>query len=165
MITSDASPLIHLARVGRLVLLPQLYQTVAVPRPVWDEVARPQENEASMFEQASRAWLEVRELSREEEGASTALGRQAKLDAGERAAIVLAESLRTPLLTDDAVAVRVARSRGLETRWTTAVISDALRAGLLDRKGARDAVEDLVQSGLWISPAVLVRILAALEEP
>ncbi len=166
MIVADASPLIYLARIGRLALLERLYRAVIVPHIVWGEVARVSTShpEASALEQASHAWLEVRDLSRGEERASAALERHARLAAGERAAIVLAEHLRVPLATDDALAVRVARSRGLETRWTTAIVAEAFHRGILDRREARDAVEDLVHSGLWISPAVLVRILAALED-
>ena len=166
MIVADASPLIHLARIGRLALLERLYGSVVVPRTVWAEVARVSAShpEASALERASEAWLEVRDLSRREEKASEALGRRARLAAGEREAIVLADALRVPFATDDALAVRVARSRGLETRWTTAIIAEAFRRGILDRGAARDAVEDLVHSGLWISPTILVRILAALEE-
>jgi hypothetical protein len=54
--------------------------------------------------------------------------------------------------------------RGIETRWTTSVILEARRDGILDRAAARRAVEDLVGSGLWIRQDVLLRILAILAE-
>ena len=65
---------------------------------------------------------------------------------------------------DDRVAVDLARMRGLETRWTTSVVLEAHHRGILDRKGARATIEDLVASGLWIRQDVLLRVLAILSE-
>jgi predicted nucleic acid-binding protein len=83
---------------------------------------------------------------------------------GEADAIAIAEALKTAVLMDDRVAVDLARMRGVETRWTTSVVLEAYRRGVLDRKAARGAVEDLVASGLWIRQDVLLRILTILGE-
>jgi predicted nucleic acid-binding protein len=40
VVISDASPLIHLASLGRLPLLRSLYQQVIVPTAVWTEVTQ-----------------------------------------------------------------------------------------------------------------------------
>jgi predicted nucleic acid-binding protein len=37
-IVSNASPLINLARIGKLDLLHRLYDSVLIPQAVWDEV-------------------------------------------------------------------------------------------------------------------------------
>jgi hypothetical protein len=37
-VVSDASPLITLAKIGRLELLPQLYETIVITGEVYDEV-------------------------------------------------------------------------------------------------------------------------------
>ena len=37
-VISDASPLVNLARIGALHLLPELYDTVTLPEAVWTEV-------------------------------------------------------------------------------------------------------------------------------
>ena len=37
-VVSNASPLINLARIGRLALLHQQYGTLTIPAAVWDEV-------------------------------------------------------------------------------------------------------------------------------
>ena len=43
LVVSDTTPLLYLARVGRLDLLCELYVEVVVPQTVWDEIveARP----------------------------------------------------------------------------------------------------------------------------
>ncbi|MGQ0796542.1 MAG: hypothetical protein ACT4OI_01565 [Methanobacteriota archaeon] len=167
MIVADATPLIHLARAGRLNLLPKLYGRVVVPASVWGEVRRPEEPraEAHPIEEAEGSWLEVRKLSPEVRQLSEALHRAGPLGRGEADAIALADSLRLGILMDDAVAVGIARMRGLETRWTTSVILEAVRRGILAAPEARKAVEDLVAAGLWLRQEVLLRILSVLSEP
>ncbi len=38
VIIADSSPLIGLARIGQLALLPRLYSKTLIPPEVWDEV-------------------------------------------------------------------------------------------------------------------------------
>src|SRR2546426_12231315 len=95
---------------------------------------------------------------------SEALRRGAPVGRGEADAIALAEALKGALLMDDRVAVDLARMRGVETRWTTSVVLEAHKIGVLNRHAARRAIEDLVASGLWIRQDVLLQILAVLAE-
>ncbi len=164
MIVADATPLFHLARAGHMDLLPKLYERIVVPESVWEEASGRGEPRAEgyVLREASEAWLEIRNLSARERRMSEAFRRAAPIGRGESDTIALAEALRTPVLMDYRVAVDLARMRGIETRWTTSVILEAHRRGVLDRKAARRAVEDLVGSGLWIRQDVLLRILAVL---
>jgi len=166
VIVSDATPLLHLARAGLLDLLPRLYTRVVVPPSVWEEVRvhgepRP---ESHSLEEASERWIEVRPLSAKERRKSEAFRRAAPVGRGEADALALAEALKAAVLMDDRVAVDLARMRRVETHWTTSVVLEAHRRGILDRTAARRAVEDLVGSGLWIRQDVLLRILAILSE-
>lgn len=166
MIVADATPLIHLARAGRLGLLPKLYERVVVPRSVWEEAMGQDEPrpEAQALRDASESWLEVRTLAAREMRTADALRKGAPLGRGESEAIALAESLRAALLMDDRVAIGLARMRGVSTRWTTSAVLEAHLGGILDRTDARRAIEDLVGAGLWIRQDVLLRILAVLGE-
>ena len=166
MIVSNATPLLHLARAGLLVLLPKLYIRVVVPASVREEVVgrgepRP---EAQVLQAVVDSWLEVRSLSARERQMSEALRRGAPVGRGEADAIALAEALKGALLMDDRVAVDLARMRGVETRWTTSTVLEAHRRGILNRATARRAIEDLVASGLWIRQDVLLRLLSILAE-
>lgn len=166
MIVADATPLLHLARAGYLDLLAKLYLRVAVPASVWEEACGGDEPraEAQVLRETRETWLEVRDLSSRERQLSESLRRGAPVGRGEADAIALAEALRTAVLIDDRVAVDLARMRKVETRWTTSVVLEAHRRGVLDRMAARRAIEDLVGSGLWIRQDVLLRILAILGE-
>lgn len=166
MIVSDTTPLLHLARAGHLALLRQLYTRVVVPPSVWEEAggSRAERPESHILNESKETWLEVRALSARDRRKSESLRRAAPVGRGEADAISLAEALKTALLMDDRVAVDLARMRGVETRWTTSVVLEAHRRGILDRKDARGVVEDLVASGLWIRQDVLLRILAVLGD-
>lgn len=166
MIVSDTTPLLHLARAGHLDLLPRLYTRIVIPPSVWEETRgrgepRP---ESHILEEAKDVWIEVQSLSARDRRKSESLRRAAPVGRGEADAITLAEALETAVLIDDRVAVDLARMRGVETRWTTSVVLEAFRKGVLDRKAARGVVEDLVASGLWIRQDVLLRILAILSQ-
>jgi len=166
MIASDATPLLHLARAGLLDLLPKLYIRVVAPASVWEEVVGGGElrAEAHVLQVASKTWLEVRTLREKERRTSEAFRRGAPVGRGEADALAVAEVLSTPVLMDDRVAVDLARMRGVETRWTTTVVLEAQRKGILDRRAARRALEDLIASGLWIRQDVLLRLLSILSE-
>jgi len=166
MIVADATPLIHLSRAGLLDLLPKLYGRVTVATSVWEEAVGQGEPrpESQALLPASKSWLDVRPLAPKERKASESLRRGAPVGRGEAETIVLAASLRAPVLMDDRVAVSLARMRGLETRWTTSVVLEAHLRGILDWTSALRAVEDLVEAGLWIRQDVLLKILAILKE-
>lgn len=166
MIVSDTTPLLHLARAGHLDLLPRLYARIVIPPSVWEEAQLPGEArpESDILEEAKGAWIAIRSLSPRDRRKSESLRRAAPVGRGEADAIALAEALEVAVLMDDRVAVDLARMRGVETRWTTSVVLEAFRRGVLDRMAARGVVEDLVASGLWIRQDVLLRILAILSQ-
>jgi predicted nucleic acid-binding protein len=166
MIVSDASPLIILAKANRIRLLPQLYETVAVPPSVWREAveAGDRRPETHLLEEASQSWLRVKGLPSKAVRVSSTLRRATPLGSGEADAIALAEALDTAVLMDDSIAVDVARMRGLTTRWTTSVVLEAHAKGILSAREATAGVEDLVRSGLWIRQDVLLSILEFLRE-
>ena len=164
MIVADATPLIHLARANRLQLLPRLYDRVVVPPSAWREVSGISEKraEAHILEEARGGWLEIRDLSRKAVRVSEALRTATPLGRGEGDAIALAEAMEVGIVMDDAIAVGLARMRGLETRWTTSVVLEAHARDLLSAREARAAIRDLVRAGLWVRQDVLLSLLEIL---
>jgi predicted nucleic acid-binding protein len=85
----------------------------------------------------------------------------AKLDAGEREAIALAEQLSLSsdsiqLNVDELLGRREAERRGLPVIGTIGVLREAADEGLLD---LRSAIERPRQTSFHISPAILARLL------
>jgi predicted nucleic acid-binding protein len=117
IVVADASPLIALARIGQLRLLPSIYDFVHIPSAVHLEIIR----RPPGFAEGLPHWLRVTEVA----DAKAAAGLQPDLDPGEAAAIVLASELSLPLLIDDGAGRLVAQSRGLSMIGT---LIDQLRA-------------------------------------
>ena len=58
-IIADRSPLIGLAKIGQLDLLPQLARRVVVPPAVWNEVVDPAMSAPGAREIARSRWMEI----------------------------------------------------------------------------------------------------------
>lgn len=163
-VVADASPLILLARLGRLDLLPSLFDRVAVPRAVFEEVASGESDLPGSRAVRSARWLEV--LSSDgpswEALEATLLD---ELDQGESAAIALARSRSADLLLiDERHGRRVAKRLGLQVKGTIGVLVQAKRRGLLGR--LRPVLGQLRSEGAWIDEGLLRAALRAVgEEP
>ena len=157
-VVANSTPIIALAKIGRLDLLRPLYGEVAIPRAVYDEVTA-KEDAAAQAVDSSVEWLLVEDAP--EPDAASLL--RARLHAGEVETIMLARRDGAALVViDDNAAKRTARYLGLPVTGTLGVIVAAKRAGLLD--SARDAVADLREIGFYMSDVVVDMALAAAGE-
>ena len=141
---SNTTPLVHLARIGLLDLLRDLYGRVDAPPAVVREAAR---HLGDVFTAVTRVgWLvEVAVTDKLTADAfERALGGR-----GEAEAVALA--LETPgaiLLVDEQAARRFARAQGLAVRGSLGVLSDAKRRGLLP--AVRPRLDRLRATGFWL---------------
>ncbi len=125
-VVSNTSPVSNLAIVGHLHLLHQRYGKVLIPRKVKEELdalSHPRAREA--VEQALlKGWLTICGLK----DPAVTLAYEARVDAGEAAAIALAEEVRADkVLMDDRLGHLLARERGLRLRG---VLGELLHARL-----------------------------------
>jgi predicted nucleic acid-binding protein len=108
MIVCDSSTLIHLAAIGRLHLLKDLYGTLTIPAAVWREVIEQGSGRPGVAEVAEAhrdGWIEIRPATNEP------LLRSLKhdLDEGEAEVIALAIEQEAKLvLLDESEARRIA---------------------------------------------------------
>ena len=88
-----------------------------------------------------------------------------ELDAGERAAIVVAEERGVVLLTDDLAAREAASDAGVEVRGSIGVIALGHGRGLLDRDEAASRMRALQrETSLFVTEAVVERGIRMLDE-
>ena len=59
LVVSDTTPLLYLARVGRLYLLCELYVEVVVPQTVWDELVEANPDAPGVVAVRAATWLRV----------------------------------------------------------------------------------------------------------
>lgn len=152
IVVADTTPVNYLILIGEIDVLAKLYGRVVIPQAVHEELTR------SRAPASVRAWIETPPAWLEILSPATVSDiALAKLDAGERDAIALAEELfADQLIVDELLARREAERRGLSIIGTVGVLREAAEEGLLD---LRAAVERLRQTSFHISPAILASLL------
>ncbi|MGK7954668.1 MAG: hypothetical protein AB4063_05320 [Crocosphaera sp.] len=99
IIISDTSVLSNLAIVGRLHLLPEIYQTIIIPQAVAEELTNAQDEGQQIKSILSADWLQVGQTTNVEIIAM--LRYNCRLDRGESEAIALALELKADELLID----------------------------------------------------------------
>jgi predicted nucleic acid-binding protein len=131
---ADASPLCYLVLIGEIELLPRIFSRVLAPPAVIAELLHEAAPEAvRAWASNLPAWICVMESP-----ILTVPGLD-KLQAGEQAAILLAESMKADIiLLDEKAARRVAADRGLRVTGLLGVLGEAATRGLVELAPAID---------------------------
>ena len=129
-IVSNASPLISLARIGRLDLLERLYETVSIPEAVWREVVVEGAGEPGAEAIASSGWIRRYEVANQPLVAAL----RQELDAGEAEAIALTLELGADLLLmDERLGREAAAHLGVSCVGVAGILIEAKRQGVVSR--------------------------------
>jgi predicted nucleic acid-binding protein len=160
IVVSDTSPVLNLARIGRLELLPLLYGEVLIPSAVYQELTRSKKDLPPAIDLPSLPWLKVataKDQNRVQE-------LREDLDPGEAEAIVLAIECRADLLlVDERRGRRTATAAGLTVTGLLGVVARAKQAGLIDL--AKPVLDELIYiARFWIGPELYAAVLGELEE-
>ncbi len=152
IVVADTSPINYLILIEEIDVLRKMYGTVVIPGMVREELLRSSGPEVvRAWINQPPAWLEVRTPLTAPDAS------MAKLDAGERDAIVLAEELHADqLIVDDREGRRYARERGIPVMGTLGVLREAAVLGLLN---LRTTVERLQTTSFYVVPEVLRHLL------
>ena len=144
---ADASPLGYLVLIGEIDLLRQLFSRVLVPHAVIPELLHADAPAAvRKWESTLPGWISVEQTPK-----LISPGME-KLQAGERAAIHLAESIKSDLVIINEKAVRlVVANRGLSVTGILGVVGEAATRGLVDLAGA---IDKLRRTTFRCSPAL-----------
>lgn len=158
IIIADSSPLISLAIIEQLELLPRLYQRVLLPPAVWNEVTVQGLGLPGAEAVSQVKWLEIEApLPMLLEPLSILV------DPGEAEAIALAKSTPNPIvLLDDAQARRIAERLGIPRIGTLGILRRAKKAGLIaEMKGY---IEQLRNNGIYIRSSIIEAVLRDVGE-
>ena len=161
-VISDSSPLITLAKIGRLELLPRLYRTITITPQVYTEIVVNGKGLAASVEIAAAKWIEVKPVRNED---ALKIAQQTYgLGIGELSTIFLGKELRAALvLLDDAKARRAAQQEGLAVLGCVGVMEDAFGLQLLS--DLPEAYRQLLTSGAYVDPKILGTSLKRLNLP
>lgn len=150
----NASPVIILARVGRLDLLSGLAVRVFVPEAVATEILSGSGDPAR--DAIHGGWGIRREVQVPAMVSEWGLGR------GESAVIGLALELGARAVVDDRSARRCAAALGVPVIGTLGVIARAKRSGLVEAAGP--VVRSVIEAGLFYDDASIDALLRGLGE-
>ena len=158
---SNSTPLLYLAALDDLKLLPTLFRDIVIPQAVWQELVIDSRGKpgAAEVENARGDWLTVRVVSNREAVAELAR----RLQLGESEAIALAEELHErTVLMDDELAVKTARSRGFVVSRTPSICMTAKQQGLIER--VQPKLDQLRARGFRLGETHYQMILRAAKE-
>jgi len=160
IVVSDTSPVLNLARIGRLELLALLYRQVLIPSAVYDELTAYKSGLPGAIDLASRPWLVVASANDRKRVQEF----REDLDRGEAEAIVLAIERRADLLlVDERRGRRIATVAGLTATGLLGVLVRAKRAGLIDL--GKPVLDELIRTArFWIGPDLYAEVLTELGE-
>ncbi|TPQ24245.1 DUF3368 domain-containing protein [Methylomonas sp. EFPC3] len=153
VVIADAGPLIALAKIGQLPLLPALFHQITVTQAVADECLCNLTRDGLLIRQAlATAWVQCVANPEPKHKLSKSLG------PGEQSSIELAlqRSGKSLLILDDGLARKQALRMHLDIVGTAAVLFAGQRKGLLDN--AEAAVTQLNQAGYRISASVVAEL-------
>ncbi|NEP60921.1 MAG: DUF3368 domain-containing protein [Symploca sp. SIO2G7] len=157
-IIADSSPLISLAIIEQLELLPQLYQRILLPPAVWDEVTVQGAGLPGARAVSQVKWLEIQAPEPIILEPLSIL-----VDRGEAEAIALAQSIPdSTLLLDDAQARRVAERLGISRVGTLGILRRAKKAGLITE--IKVYIEQLRRNGIYIRSNLIEAVLRDVGE-
>jgi predicted nucleic acid-binding protein len=158
IVVADAGPLIALARIERLSLLAELYGFVVVPEAVLSELRLDSDRPGArvLSEALAVGLIQARVLPGHCEADMARLS--LVLDAGESAAILLAQELPCRfLLIDERRGRAIARRRGIPVAGLAGVLLAAKRRGLLE--SVQPLLMELARQGYRLSDALVLKVL------
>ena len=157
IIIADAGPLIALARLHQIGLLPQLFGRVLVTNIVFEECAgRAYFPESALIQEAvSKKQLELCASPDFSEFSQ-------KLNAGEASAIAVAIDFGCGVLMDDKAGRIMAMNAGVPVIGTVGVLVLAKRNGLVPL--AKPLLEKLAASGYFLGTEIIAAALIASGE-
>ena len=156
---SNATPLIYLAKANCLELLERTYRQVYASPDVWREIIQPifstrpiPEDVPMILKARSDGWLKLRDLKTtnalaiRDELISRGLG------VGDANSVALAKEMNALFLANDESAILAARRYGVETRWFTEMLHDALRMEHLKNvEEYTSLLDECIARGLYMS--------------
>jgi len=162
-VTSNTSPIVALAKTGRLGLLKDLYGTVFIsPFVKVESVDKGKEFGASDALEIERAldegWIRVAKLTRKQSLNIRRLVAEARIGFGEAGALALARDKGIIAILDDKEARAIAKSWNLEYTSTVMVLYEAFVKNLISYD---ELIEDLAKLAkvLWISTDIITEII------
>jgi len=167
-VVSNSSPLIYLAKIGRLNLIKKVYGQVWIPEAVFHEAIIQGKTlkitDASIIEEAVGKWIFKERIKTETNSKYAFLDENDRIGQGEKQALKLCKQLNAAIfIVDDKEARRVARILKIKPIGTCGILVQACREGLMSTNEAEQMLDDLVKAKFRIDPTVYRSVIRRLK--
>jgi len=153
-VVCNSSPLIHLAKVGKLELLKDYFTEISIPEAVYRECVIDGKDREDAKRIESAAWIRVVDIK----NIDLKKAFNTVLDEGESEAIVLAlQESADLILLDDYEARELARTYGLKITGTIGLLIKAKYEGDISSIG--EMLKKLRRTGFWLSDDLYTKVL------
>lgn len=156
MAAVDSSVIIHLSRIGRLLLLRNYFKKIKITPSIEQEIINDKAG-AEEIKKAMGEWIEVKKTDIQAEKSDM-------LSAADIELIRLAEIGKDFVLTNDEKIISAAKARGVETMWLTTFLVLCLKKKLVDKKEAKQILYDLVKYGCYVRTDTFAAVQDLIEE-
>jgi predicted nucleic acid-binding protein len=149
---SNTSPIIGLAKIGRISLLQSIAEEVLIPPLVYRELLGKIGSESEQIDQALNDFIRITDIMPLETTTESAV---ADLDEGEKQAIALAATVKGDvlLLLDDRAGRQVAEKLNIPTTGLIGILLLAKEKELVEN--VVPLIEELRDKGYWLSDEVV----------
>lgn len=166
IVVSDATPLIHLSKIGALDLIKDLYEKCYITKIVYNEtVVEGQKyghTDAVPINNAIGDWMEIKNPS----GNMDMLMEKHSIHIGEASSILLAKELLSVLLINEREGREAAKKEGVTVKGTIGIIAD----GVKERKiSVRSAIAMLKKyedepNEFWLDPEIVNKAINMISD-
>ena len=153
----NASPLIFLSRSSHLNILKNFANNIIVSEPVSIEINAKGPEDITAQKLKETSWLNIYPAEKIPDFIL-----EWGLGAGESAVLASAYNHGIEAIIDDLAGRKCARSINIPVRGTLGLVLIAKRRGLIPQ--ARPVLEDLIQSGLYLSNSIIKEALKRVNE-
>lgn len=165
---SNSTPLIYLAKVGRLNIIEDVFGKVFIPEAVFNEAVVQGKmlkiSDAFIIEKAVGDWILREQVKPEVSTEYRFLDANTKLGLGEKEALKLCKQLNAEFfIVDDREARRVSKILRITPVGTFGVIIQAFRQNSITKNEALKTLDDLIKAGLRIDSTLYRMMIKKLE--
>ena len=154
---SDATPIIHLAKIGKIVYLKKIFEEVIIEKEVYKEIIENKKSldkvEAEAVKRAiNESIIKVKEVKEDLEIPN--------LDIGEKKSILLAKELKiNNILIDEKEGFNAAIVFGLTPLRTTSILMFLLDKKIIDFKEYEISLNNLIRTGYYLDSTTHQRLI------
>lgn len=165
IVVSDSTPLMHFAKLRKLVLLRFLYKKIAITEAVRKEVVEEGvllgKRDALEVKREIGKWIDVREPK----AGAEKIAEKYRIHIGEAKSIALAKEMKALLLINEREGRNAAVSEGMKVKGTIGVVVEGVKKKALTKEEAIEILTSFKEKPeeFWINPGIIEKAIEKLR--